>query len=334
MNKIFRELGKYATTKFDRESVLSKETRKEQEEKRAALLQQNISECGSGLILQKRDFVTAPVVTIEEETQTISREPQLWRYLTHIECVTNTNIPSLEEAAPAWKEVGYSNIQDLSLQGFAAKPHRLVVTSYISRILDSQSKGLVAGVLQEFMHKSENRVVETLLKSYEQPIASNDSTPSPIFTTETSVSSLSDIITATSQIKGQNMWVISPAAINDILTLFGNEALNNDKLMGYPYIVEENAEDGFFYFGDFSKVYVANWDFYPFTFDQTTKAHLNVDSVTAESYWDFKLMGGQILKLKYEQTGETEDPTEDEPTDPDPNTDEQTGEEEYQEPPF
>ena len=259
MNKIFRELGKYTNTAVNPEGVLSKETRRDQEEKRAALLQQNISECGSGIILQKRDFVNTDVPIVEEKTQTISREPQLWQYLTHIECVTNTNIPSLEEAAPAWREVGYNNIQDLSLQGFGAKPHRLVVTSYISRVLDTQSQGLVAGVLQEFMHKSENKVVETLLKTYETPTANNDSTPDPIFTSETSVTSLEDIITATSQIKGQNMWVISPSAINDILTLFGSTALNNDKLMGYPYIIEENAEDGYIYFGDFGKIYVANY---------------------------------------------------------------------------
>ena len=110
------------------------------------------------------------------------------------------------------------------------------------------------------------------------------------------------------------MFVISPSAVADILALYGADALNANKLMGYPFIIEENAEDGYFYFGDFSKLYVADFELYPFTFDDITRAHLNEVQVTAESFWDFKLMGGTICKFKYEPTDS--EPTDSEPTEP------------------
>lgn len=261
--------------------------------------------------MERRDFVTGNTLTptTQDPVQHISREPLLWQYLTIVQCVNNVNIPSIEEAQLAWKEEGYSNLQDLTVQGFAAKPHRLVVTNRISRDFDKQVSGLRAGIMEEYLHKSEGKVIETMLKTYTASTDPTDSTPAPIFSTYTGVSSIDDIVGYTSQLKGSNIWVISPSAVADILALYGADALNANKLMGYPYIVEENAEAGYFYFGDFSKVYVADFELYPFTFDDVTRAHLNETQVTAESYWDFKLIGSTICKFKYEPTDPTE-PTE------------------------
>lgn len=261
--------------------------------------------------MERRDFVTGNTLTPSEQApiQHISREPLLWQYLTIVQCVNNVNIPSIEEAQLAWKEEGYSNVQDLAVRGFAAKPHRLVVTNRISRDFDKQVSGLRAGIMEEYLHKSEGKVIETMLKTYTQPTDPTDSTPAPLFTSYTGVGSIDDIVSHTSQLKGANMWVISPSAVADILALYGADALNANKLMGYPYIVEENAEAGYFYFGDFSKLYVADFELYPFTFDDVTRAHLNEIQVTAESFWDYKLMGGNIYKFKYE-------PADSEPTDP------------------
>ena len=202
-----------------------------------------------------------------------------------------------------------SNIQDLMVEGFAARPHRLVVTNRISRDFDKQVEGLKAGILEEYLHKSEGKVINTMLSTYTASTDPTDSTPAPIFSTYTGVSSIDDIVGYTSQLKGSNIWVISPSAVADILALYGADALNSSKLMGYPFIIEENAESGFFYFGDFSKFYVADFELYPFTFDDVTRAHLNETQVTAESFWDYKLMGGTICKFKYEPTDPTE-PTE------------------------
>ena len=65
-------------------------------------------------------------------------------------------------------------------------------------------------------------------------------------------------------------------------------------------------------------MYVADFELYPFTFDDITRAHLNEVQVTAESFWDFKLMGGQLVKFKYEPATSDTEPAEDntEPTDP------------------
>lgn len=304
MSKLFNELRAVHGT------TLSRELARQQEERKAQLKAKGISVLGDA-ILERRDFVTGSGLTptTQDPIQHISREPLLWKYLTVVQCVSNINIPSVEGAALQWKEQGFSNIQDLTVEGFAARPHRLVVTNRISRDFDKQVEGLKGGILEEYLHKSEGKVIQTMLSTYTASADPTDSTPAPIFTGYTGVSTISDIVTHTSQLRGANMWVISPASVNDILTIFGSDALNSSKLMGYPYIIEENAESGFFYFGDFSKLYVADFELYPFTFDDVTRAHLNETQVTAESYWDYKLMGGTIRKFKYEPTDPTE-PTE------------------------
>lgn len=304
MSKLFDEIKAVHGT------TLSRELARQQEERKAQLKAKDISTL-CDVIMERRDFVTGNNLTptTQDPIQHISREPLLWQYLTIVQCVNNVNIPSIEEAQLAWKEEGYSNLQDLTVQGFAAKPHRLVVTNRISRDFDKQVSGLRAGIMEEYLHKSEGKVIETMLKTYTASTDPTDSTPAPIFSTYTGVSSIDDIVGYTSQLKGSNIWVISPSAVADILALYGADALNANKLMGYPYIVEENAEAGYFYFGDFSKVYVADFELYPFTFDDVTRAHLNETQVTAESYWDFKLIGSTICKFKYEPTDPTE-PTE------------------------
>ena len=309
MSKLFNELRAVHGNTLGRELARQQEQRKEQ------LKAKGISVLGDA-ILERRDFVTGNNLTPSEQApiQHISREPLLWKYLTIVQCVSNVNIPSVEEAQLAWKEEGYSNIQNLTVQGFAARPHRLVVTNRISRDFDKQVEGLKAGILEEYLHKSEGKVINTMLSTYTASTDPTDSTPAPIFTGYTGVSNISDIVTYTSQLKGANMWVISPSAVSDILTIFGSDALNSSKLAGYSYIVEENAEAGYFYFGDFSKLYIADFELYPFTFDDITRAHLNEVQVTAESFWDFKLMGGTICKFKYEPT-DTE-PADTEPTEP------------------
>ena len=310
MSKLFDELRAVHGT------TLSRELARQQEERKAKLKAKGISVLGDA-ILERRDFVTGNTLTKSEQApvQHISREPLLWKYLTVVQCVSNVNVPCVEGAALQWKEQGFSNIQDLTVQGFAARPHRLVVTNRISRDFDKQVSGLKAGILEEYLHKSEGKVINTMLSTYTASSDPTDSTPAPIFTGYTGVSNISDIVTYTSQLKGSNIWVISPAAVNDILTIFGSDALNSSKLMGYPYIVEENAESGYFYFGDFSKLYVADFELYPFTFDDITRAHLNEVQVTAESFWDYKQMGGTICKFKFEAAADTE-PTDSEPTEP------------------
>lgn len=304
MSKLFDEIKAVHGTTLSRELARQQEQRKEQ------LKAKGISVLGDA-ILERRDFVTGNTLTPSEQApiQHISREPLLWKYLTIVQCVSNVNIPSVEGAQLQWKEEGYSNVQELTVEGFAARPHRLVVTNRISRDFDKQVEGLKAGILEEYLHKSEGKVISTMLSTYTQPTDPTDSTPAPLFTSYTGVSSISDIVTYTSQLKGSNIWVISPAAVNDILTIFGADALNANKLMGYPFIIEENAESGYFYFGDFSKLYVADFELYPFTFDDITRAYLNETQVTAESYWDFKVMGGQLVKFKFE-------PANTEPTEP------------------
>lgn len=311
MNKLFNEIRAVHGT------TLPKELAREQEQRKEQLKAKGINVLGD-VIFERRDFVTGSGLTPTEQApiQHISREPMLWKYLTIVQCVNNVNIPSIEEAQLAWKAEGYSNVQDLTVQGFAAKPHRLVVTNRISRDFDKQVSGLRAGIMEEYLHKSEGKVIETMLKTYTQPTDPTDTTPAPIFSTYTGVSTIDDIVSHTSQLKGANMWVISPAAVNDILTIFGSDALNSSKLAGYPYIVEENAESGYFYFGDFSKLYVADFELYPFTFDDVTRAHLNETQVTAESYWDFKLLGGTICKFKFEPATSDSEPTDSEPTEP------------------
>ena len=303
MSKLFDEIKAVHGT------TLSRELARQQEERKAKLKAKGISVLGDA-ILERRDFVTGNTLTptTQDPVQHISREPLLWKYLTVVQCVSNINIPSVEGAALQWKEQGFSNIQDLTVEGFAARPHRLVVTNRISRDFDKQVEGLKAGILEEYLHKSEGKVISTMLSTYTTSADPTDSTPTPIFTSHTGVGSISDIVTYTSQLKGSNIWVISPSAVSDILTIFGSDALNSSKLMGYPYIVEENAESGFFYFGDFSKLYVADFELYPFTFDDVTRAHLGETQVTAESFWDYKLMGGTICKFKYEPTDPAQAP--------------------------
>ena len=307
MSKLFDEI------KAVHGNTLGRELARQQEERKAQLKAKGISVLGDA-ILERRDFVTGSGLTptTQDPIQHISREPLLWRYLTIVQCVSNVNIPSVEGAQLQWKEEGYSNIQDLMVEGFAARPHRLVVTNRISRDFDKQVEGLKAGILEEYLHKSEGKVINTMLSTYTASTDPTDSTPAPIFSTYTGVSSIDDIVGYTSQLKGSNIWVISPSAVADILALYGADALNSNKLMGYPFIIEENAESGFFYFGDFSKLYVADFELYPFTFDDVTRAHLNETQVTAESFWDYKLMGGTICKFKYEPT-DTE-PANTEPT--------------------
>lgn len=303
MSKLFNELRAVHGTTLSRELVRQQEQRKEQ------LKAKGISVLGDA-ILERRDFVNTNTTTptTQDPIQHISREPLLWKYLTVVQCVSNVNIPSIEEAQLAWKEEGFSNIQDLTVEGFAARAHRLVVTNRISRDFDKQVEGLKAGILEEYLHKSEGKVIQTMLSTYTASTDPTDSTPAPLFSSYTGVGSIDDIVGYTSQLKGNNMFVISPSAVADILALYGADALNANKLMGYPYIVEENAEAGYFYFGDFSKLYIADFELYPFTFDDITRAHLNEVQVTAESFWDFKVMGGTICKFKYEPANT--DPTE------------------------
>lgn len=305
MSKLFDEIRAVHGT------TLTKELSREQEQRKAKLQAKGINVLGD-VIMERRDFVTVNNLTptTQDPIQHISREPLLWKYLTIVQCVINVNIPSIEGAALQWKEEGYSNIQDLTVQGFAARPHRLVVTNRISRDFDKQVEGLKAGILEEYLHKSEGKVINTMLSTYTTSTDPTDSTPAPLFTSYTGVATIDEIVSHTSQLKGANMWVISPSAVADILTIFGSDALNSSKLAGYPYIVEENAESGYFYFGDFSKLYVADFELYPFTFDDVTRAHLNETQVTAESYWDYKLMGGSICKYKFEPATSDTEPTE------------------------
>ena len=310
MSKLFNELRAVHGT------TLPKELAREQEQRKEQLKAKGINVLGD-VIFERRDFVTGSGLTPTEQApiQHISREPLLWKYLTIVQCVNNVNIPSIEEAQLAWKEEGFSNVQDLTVEGFAARPHRLVVTNRISRDFNKQVSGLKAGILEEYLHKSEGKVINTMLSTYTASTDPTDSTPAPLFTSYTGVGSIDDIVTHTSQLRGANMWVISPSAVADILALYGADALNSSKLMGYPFIIEENAESGFFYFGDFSKLYIADFELYPFTFDDITRAHLNEVQVTAESFWDYKLMGGSIRKFKFEAAANTE-PTDSEPTEP------------------
>lgn len=212
---------------------------------------------------------------------------------------TNTKVPYLSGNNVDWKREGdkVEFMGGMSNKEFS--PYRLTVCAYISKMLLSQNDSFDVQLKEYLVKALEEKLIETILTSN---VGIVDEKPNGIFynVPKSPLSSLNDLIDLSYNLdltKSDDLvYIISPKAKQMILKA-DNKALDNDKLLGKDFIIENKLENGLIAYLDLSKLMITKFGDSEITIDPFSKAYYGLHVVSLNSYFDYGYLDNDYMRV-------------------------------------
>ena len=213
--------------------------------------------------------------------------------------LAKTRVPYITGNSVDWKKEGGKVDFTQGMSSKVFNPYRLTVSVDISKQLLSQNDSFDLQLKSYLLKALEEKLVETMLSSNQ---GIEDERPDGIFynVPKSSLSSLNDLVDLSYNLdltKNDNLiYLISPKAKQEILKA-DNKALDNDKLLGKDYIIENKLENGLIAYLDLSKLMITKFGDSEITIDPFSKAYYGLHVVSLNSYFDFGYLDNDYMRV-------------------------------------
>ena len=236
-----------------------------------------------------------------------------------------TNVPYISVENAQWKATGSAPDINGTLTTEKLSPKRLATFVDISReFINFDNADFSEKINTMIVRAVYDKLVETILSDE----AATDDQPSGVFNTLTPTE-----LTADSTLKSQLaamqyagdltkkpcVWLLSPLAKKEVFT---NLDIQNDKILGSEYIVDNRMKDGFISYLPLDLFFVAEYGLVDLTVDAVTRLFPDgMVRLTVNAYYDYDFVDKTKIQLAEFSTTEPEqEPTEStEPTEPENN---------------
>lgn len=200
------------------------------------------------------------------------------------------NLPYISAENAQWKSTGTAPDINGTLTTEKLQPKRLATFVDISRdFLNFNNADFAEKLNAMILQAVHDKLVETILSDE----ASTDDQPSGVFyslspTSLTADSTLKSQLAALQyagdQSKKPCVWILSPKAKQEVFT---NLDIQNDKILGSDYIIDNRMQDGLIAYLPLDLFFVAEFGLCSLTCDAVTKLVDGIVRLTVNAYFNF-----------------------------------------------
>ena len=262
------------------------------------------------IVLENRGVINGPTPTSYGELKTSKKN---FSILDHINIYenpfVNVSIPYMSPNGIEWKQDG-SATENHQLTSKKLKPYRITTYCNVSNTLlnahQSQVKtdGEPVGnedfknqIINGFDEAVKQKIVESIFSTF----SGDTDQPKGIFNgvSASTISALSDLINLQydgDKSKTHNVWLISPKAKKELLTIDSN-IFNDNKLLGSDYISLNEMEDGLIAYLPLDLIVMAVWNIQSIDIDSVTEAVHGITRVIINTFADFDYLDKTKIQL-------------------------------------
>lgn len=224
-----------------------------------------------------------------------------------------TNVPYISVENAQWKATGSAPEINGTLTTQKLSPKRLATFVDISReFINFDNADFSEKINTMIVRAVYDKLVETILSDD----AATDDQPAGVFYSlspteltadETLKSQLAALQYAGDQSKKPCIWLLSPLAKKEVFTHLD---IQNDKILGSEYIIDNRMQDGFIAYLPLDLFFVAEYGLVDLTVDAVTRLFPEgMIRLTVNAYYDYDFVDKSKIQLAEFSTSEAE-PTE------------------------
>jgi len=224
-----------------------------------------------------------------------------------------TNVPYISVENSHWKSTGSAPDINGTLTTEKLSPKRLATFVDISReFINFDNADFSEKINTMIVRAVYDKLVETILSddaaTEDQPSGVFYSlTPTALTADETLKQQLAAMQYAGDLTKKPCVWLLSPLAKKEV---FANLDIQNDKILGSDYIIDNRMKDGFIAYLPLDLFFVAEYGLVDFTVDAVTRLFPDgMIRLTVNAYYDYDFVDKTKIQLAEFSTSEAE-PTE------------------------
>jgi len=224
-----------------------------------------------------------------------------------------TNVPYISVENAQWKATGSAPDINGTLTTEKLSPKRLATFVDISReFINFDNADFSEKINTMIVRAVYDKLVETILSddaaTEDQPSGVFYSlTPTALTADETLKQQLAAMQYAGDLTKKPCVWLLSPLAKKEV---FANLDIQNDKILGSDYIIDNRMKDGFIAYLPLDLFFVAEYGLVDFTVDAVTRLFPDgMIRLTVNAYYDYDFVDKTKIQLAEFSTSEAE-PTE------------------------
>ena len=210
------------------------------------------------------------------------------------------NLPYISADNAQWKSTGTAPDINGTLTTEKLQPKRLATFVDISRdFLNFNNADFAEKLNAMILQAVHDKLVETILSDE----AATDDQPSGVFNTltpteltadETLKAQLASMQYAGDQSKKPCVWILSPKAKQEVFTHLD---IQNDKILGSDYIIDNRMKDGFIAYLPLDLFFVAEFGLCSLTCDAVTKLVDGIVRLTVNAYFNFDYVDKTKIQL-------------------------------------
>ena len=231
-----------------------------------------------------------------------------------------TNVPYISIDNAQWKATGTAPEINGTLTTEKLSPKRLATFVDISReFINFDNADFSEKINTMIVRAVYDKLVETILSddaaTDDQPAGVfNTLTPTSLTADETLKSQLAAMQYSGDLTKKPCVWLLSPKAKKEV---FANLDIQNDKILGSEYIIDNRMKDGFIAYLPLDLFFVAEYGLVDLTVDAVTRLFPEgMVRLTVNAYYDYDFVDKSKIQLAEFSTSEAEQEPSTEPTEP------------------
>lgn len=231
-----------------------------------------------------------------------------------------TNVPYISMENAQWKATGTAPEINGTLTTEKLSPKRLATFVDISREFINFDNADFSEKINTMIVKAVyDKLVETILSddaaTDDQPAGVfNSLSPTELTADETLKSQLAALQYAGDQSKKPCIWLLSPLAKKEVFTHLD---IQNDKILGSEYIIDNRMQDGFIAYLPLDLFFVAEYGLVDLTVDAVTRLFPEgMVRLTVNAYYDYDFVDKSKIQLAEFSAQEANSEPEQETTEP------------------
>ena len=253
------------------------------------------------IVFENRSVITGSTPTSYGELKTSEKDFSIFDHINVYENpFVNVSVPYMTPNGIEWKQDGAAT-ENHQLNSKKLKPYRITTYCNVSNTLLNAHQNQIKtdgepigneDFKNQIINGLDNAIKQKITESIFSTFSGTTDQPQGILydvSATTITSGLTDLISMQydgDKNKTHNVWVISPKAKKELLSINAN-IFNDGKLLGSDYIALNEMEDGFIAYLPLDLIVMALWTIASVDVDSVTEARNGITRVIINSFADF-----------------------------------------------
>ena len=263
------------------------------------------------IVFENRSVITGSTPTSYGELKTSEKDFSIFDHINVYENpFVNVSVPYMTPNGIEWKQDGAAT-ENHQLNSKKLKPYRITTYCNVSNTLLNAHQNQIKtdgepigneDFKNQIINGLDNAIKQKITESIFSTFSGTTDQPQGILydvSATTITSGLTDLISMQydgDKNKTHNVWVISPKAKKELLSINAN-IFNDGKLLGSDYIALNEMEDGFIAYLPLDLIVMALWTIASVDVDSVTEARNGITRVIINSFADFDYLDKFKIQL-------------------------------------